>query len=148
MKYASEAQIAGVKTLMGTWRRRLGESAWADLYTVVLSQWTTADLNQNTIIIKGLMNPAKVDTHLIDLPGLEIPADPVAVALDNLARIVQDNIAAELIFSQDANVADALKGKQDLLSEEILVQLGAGTPVRSALPDYNTTTKGVCPVKK
>ncbi|YCH09933.1 hypothetical protein ACTAQJ_10400 [Arthrobacter sp. alpha11c] len=148
MKYASEAQIAGVKTLMGTWRKKLGESAWADLYTVVLSQWTTAELNKNTIIIKDLMNPAKVDTHLIDLPGLEMPADPVAVALDNLARIVQDNIAAELIFSQDTNVADALKGKQDLLSEEILVQLGTGTRVRSALPDYNTTTKGVCPVKK
>lgn len=148
MKYASGAQIAGVRDVMGTWRRKLGESAWADLYTVVLSQWTTAELNQNTIIIKDLMNPAKIDTHLIDLPGLETPADPVAVALDNLARIVQDNIAAELIFSQDPTVADALKGKQDLLSEEILAQLGTGTSAKPALPGYNTTTKGICPVKK
>ncbi|MEU0403663.1 twin-arginine translocation signal domain-containing protein [Streptomyces sp. NPDC006197] len=125
MKYAAEAQIAGVEGLLRRWRSRIGEEAWQDLYTVVLSQWATSVLNQNSIIIKPCMNPAKVATHLIDLPAAEPPSDPVFVALDNLARIVQDNIAAELVFPSDRAAADALKGPQDLLADEILDRLGA-----------------------
>ncbi|MBL1081128.1 hypothetical protein JK359_03915 [Streptomyces actinomycinicus] len=130
MYFASKAQIEGVGDLMTRWRRKLGEDAWRGLYVVVLSIWTTSVLNQNSIIIKNYMDPAKVDTHLIDLATAELPADPVHVALDNLARIVQDNIAAEMVFSTDQEVADALKGKQDLLSEEILRLLG-GTGANS-----------------
>jgi hypothetical protein len=43
----------------------------------------------------------------------------VAVALDNLARIVQDNVAADMVFPQDSVLADSLKGPQDLLSTAI-----------------------------
>ncbi|MBO0516417.1 hypothetical protein J0695_32295 [Streptomyces beijiangensis] len=149
MEHASQAQIAGVRDIMKTWRAKVGEEAWADLYCVVLSQWTTSVLNQNTIIIKDCMNAAKVATHLIDLPGLETPADPLFTALDNLARIVQDNIAAEMVFPKDTTVADALKGQQDLLSDEILNQIGSTTVTTPAAPTYNTVaTPGVCPVRK
>ncbi|MEU6019672.1 hypothetical protein ABZ826_38720 [Streptomyces sp. NPDC047515] len=148
MKHAAQAQIKGVQDLMTSWRAKIGEQAWADLYCVVLSQWTTSVLNQNTIIIKDCMNAAKVDTHLIDLPGLETPKDPIFTALDNLARIVQDNIAAEMVFPKDTKVADALKGKEDLLSDEILIQLGSSTVAMKSAPTYNTTAGGVCPVRK
>ncbi|WP_415950124.1 hypothetical protein [Streptomyces sp. KLOTTS4A1] len=147
MEHASQAQIKGVQDIMKTWRAQLGEQAWADLYCVVLSQWTTSVLNQNTIIIKDCMNAAKVATHLIDLPGLEPPADPIFTALDNLARIVQDNIAAEMVFPKDTEVADALKGQQDLLSDEILIQLGSNTTTPMAAPNYNLVTTEVCPVR-
>ncbi|WP_372346749.1 hypothetical protein [Streptomyces sp. KL116D] len=148
MEHASQAQISGVQGIMKTWRAKVGETAWADLYCVVLSQWTTSVLNQNTIIIKDCMNAAKVATHLIDLPGLETPADPIFTALDNLARIVQDNIAAEMVFPKDTVVADALKGQQDLLSDEILNQLGTTNTVTAlSAPSYNSlTAEGVCPV--
>ncbi|MFJ8663662.1 twin-arginine translocation signal domain-containing protein [Streptomyces sp. NPDC093795] len=132
MKHAAHAQIAGVEGLMRRWRARVGEEAWKDLYTVVLSQWATSVLNQNSIIIRPCMNPAKVATHLIDLPAAEPPSDPVHVALDNLARIVQDNIAAEMVFPADTVLADALKGPQDLLSDEILDQLGGGAAADGA----------------
>ncbi|MET9253473.1 hypothetical protein [Streptomyces sp. NPDC003717] len=149
MEHASQAQIKGVQDIMKTWRAKVGEAAWADLYTVVISQWTTSVLNQNTIIIKDCMNAAKVATHLIDLPGLEPPADPVFTALDNLARIVQDNIAAEMVFPKDTVVADALKGQQDLLSDEILKQLGSKNVTAQVAPQYNTVASpGVCPVRK
>ncbi|MEU6477508.1 hypothetical protein ABZ858_11560 [Streptomyces sp. NPDC047017] len=147
MEHAAQAQIKGVQDIMKTWRAKVGEQAWADLYCVVLSQWTTSELNQNTIIIKDCMNAAKVATHLIDLPGLETPKDPVFTALDNLARIVQDNIAAEMVFPKDTKVADALKGKQDLLSDEILIQLGGSTTAAASAPAYNTVSAGVCPVR-
>ncbi|WP_103535483.1 hypothetical protein [Streptomyces sp. SM11] len=97
--------------------------------------------------IPNCMNPAKVATHLIDLPGLENPADPVFTALDNLARIVQDNVAAEMVFPKDTKVADALKGREDLLSDEILIQLGTGRAVTKSAPTYNMTAGAVCPVK-
>lgn len=123
MYHAAKAQIAGVKKLMTRWRAKVGEEAWKGLYTVVLSIWTTSVLNQNSIIIKQFMDQENVETHLIDLPTAELPADPIFTALDNLARIVQDNVAAEMVFSVDQEVADALKGEEDLLSDEIQKQL-------------------------
>ncbi|MEU4929651.1 hypothetical protein AB0G54_24620 [Streptomyces yokosukanensis] len=146
MYWSSKVQIQGVSDLMTRWRKQVGDDAWSGLYAVVLSLWTTYELNQNSIIIKNFMNQSEVDSHLIDLMTAQTPADPVAVALDNLARIVQDNIAAEMVFATDQTTADALKGRQDLLSTEILQLLGGGTGANAA----SAITKGqanqlVCP---
>ncbi|MFC9139516.1 hypothetical protein ACFTZE_30890, partial [Streptomyces rochei] len=149
MTFAATAQITGIEGLMKRWRTLIGEKAWSDLYVTVLSIWTTAELNQASIIIRRTMNQAKVDTHLIDLPTVETPSDPIAVALDNLARIVQDNIAAEMVFNTDLKVADALKGKEDLLSDEILQQIGGTAPTaRTASfgPAAATASAGACPI--
>jgi hypothetical protein len=143
MTYAAAAQISGVEGLMRKWRDMIGEEAWEDLYTVVLSIWTTSELNQASIIIRRLMNPAKVATHLIDLPTVEIPRDPIFVALDNLARIVQDNVSAEMVFPTDPVIADAFKGKEDLLSVEILHQLGATT--RAPMPPSGCVKRRASP---
>lgn len=71
------------------------------------------------------MEPDRVDTHLIDIICDQLPVvDPIGVGAENLARIVQDNIAAEMIFPTSQTTADALKGKEDLLSQEILKILG------------------------
>ncbi|MGN9756868.1 hypothetical protein [Streptomyces sp. SD31] len=147
MQHAAAAQISGVQGLCKKWRAQIGEAAWADLYTVVLSIWTTSVLNQAEIIIKPMMNQQKVDTHLIDIPTAQLPSDPIGVALDNLARIVQDNIAAELVFVSDTKVADALKGKEDLLSDEILKELG--TPLSGGAAGaaaFRTAGRAKCPV--
>lgn len=145
MKYAAAAQISGVEGLLRKWRATIGEEAWKDLYTVVLSIWTTSELNQASIIIRRCMNPAKVATHLIDLPTVEVPRDPIFVALDNLARIVQDNVSAEMVFPTDPVVADAFKGKEDLLSVEILQQTGATAGAPTAFP---SAAASACPVHK
>ncbi|WP_405674727.1 hypothetical protein OG292_02605 [Streptomyces sp. NBC_01511] len=145
MKYAAAAQISGVEGLMRKWRGTVGDEAWKDLYTVVLSIWTTSELNQASIIVRRCMNPAKVDTHLIDLPTVEVPRDPIFVALDNLARIVQDRVSAEMVFPTDPVVADAFKGKEDLLSVEILHQLGATAGAPAAFP---SAAASACPVRR
>ncbi|SFY50221.1 hypothetical protein [Streptomyces sp. F-1] len=145
MTFASTAQITGIEALMKRWRALIGEAAWSDLYVMVLSIWTTAELNQASIIIRRTMNQAKVDTHLIDLPTAETPADPIGVALDNLARIVQDNVAAEMVFNSALDVADALKGKEDLLSKEILKQLD-GTAPAARTAAFGAAAAGTCPV--
>ncbi|MEV8126279.1 hypothetical protein AB0P07_19620 [Streptomyces sp. NPDC085944] len=151
MTFAATAQITGIEGLMKRWRTLIGEKAWSDLYVTVLSIWTTAELNQASIIIRRTMNQAKVDTHLIDLPTVETPSDPIAVALDNLARIVQDNVAAEMVFNTDLKVADALKGKEDLLSDEILQQIGGTAPTArtaSLGTAAGTATAGSCPITR
>ncbi|QBL78717.1 hypothetical protein E2R25_13690 [Burkholderia pseudomallei] len=52
--------------------------------------------------------------------GADRPAaGPVAVALDDLARIVQDNSAADMVFPTDPVRADSLKGAEDRLSNAI-----------------------------
>ncbi|MEV0351456.1 hypothetical protein AB0H88_37255 [Nonomuraea sp. NPDC050680] len=127
MYWASKVQIEGVTDIMTRWRKQLGDDAWRGLYVVVFTIWTTSALNQNSIIIKKFMDPAQVGSHLIDISTAEIPAKPIPVALDNIARIVQDNIAAEMVFCADTKLADALKGPKELLSEEILQLLG-GAP--------------------
>ncbi|MGW6497981.1 twin-arginine translocation signal domain-containing protein [Nonomuraea angiospora] len=124
MYWASKVQVEGVADIMTRWRRQLGDDAWKCLYVVVFTIWTTSSLNQNSIIIKKFMDPAQADTHLIDISTAEIPSKPIPVALDNVARIVQDNIAAEMIFFTDTKLADALKGPNELLSDEILRLLG------------------------
>ncbi|MFE1023501.1 hypothetical protein ACFW5I_02885 [Streptomyces sp. NPDC058818] len=148
MTFAATAQITGIEGLMKRWRTLIGEKAWSDLYVTVLSIWTTAELNQASIIIRRTMNQAKVDTHLIDLPTVETPSDPIFVALDNLARIVQDNVAAEMVFNTDLKVADALKGKEDLLSDEILQQIGGTAPTAktAAFGTTATAAAGACPI--
>ncbi|MGW4404680.1 twin-arginine translocation signal domain-containing protein [Nonomuraea sp. NPDC004702] len=124
MYWASKVQIEGVADIMTRWRGQLGDNAWKGLYVVVFTIWTTSSLNQNSLIIKKFMDPAQADTHLIDLSTAELPSEPIPVALDNVARIVQDKIAAEMIFCTDTELADALKGRDELLSGEILRLLG------------------------
>lgn len=111
----------------------------------MLSRWATSELNQNSIIIRPCMKPAKAAPHLIDLPAAEPLSDPVFVALDNPARIVQDNIVAELVFPSDRAAADALKGPQ-ALADEILEQLGAATPGSAAYFAPVGAGWGACPV--
>jgi hypothetical protein len=128
MQCAAEAQVEGVKALTKEWKKEIGEEQWKDLYAVVLCIWTTSERNQNAIILRSLMAPENVDSHLITISTAEITSDPVAVALDNLARIVQDNIAADMIFPRDPVLADSLKGPDDLLANalEKIVQCPMG----------------------
>ena len=124
MHWAAKVQIEAVTKLMTRWKSQLGDK-WHDVYVLVYSMWTTSVLNQNTIIIKKFLDPDRVDTHLIDIICDQLPvADPVGVGTENLARIVQDNIAAEMIFPTSQTTANALKGKEDLLSQELLKLLG------------------------
>ncbi|WP_354597356.1 hypothetical protein R1Y80_16855 [Streptomyces sp. JL1001] len=69
-------------------------------------------------------------------------------ALDNLVRIVQDNVAAEMVFPKDTKAADALKGKEDLLSDEILIHLGTARGVTKSAPTYNMAAGAMCPINK
>ncbi|MEU5428788.1 hypothetical protein AB0H73_24810 [Streptomyces olivoreticuli] len=123
MYWASKAQIEGVHALLKRWRAQLGEPAWSELYVLIFELWTTAALNQNAVIIKPCMDQKRADSHLINQMIAQFPSDPVATALDNLARIVQDNIAAEMVFPTAPDVATALAGEEDLLAQEILKQL-------------------------
>ncbi|MGW4164005.1 hypothetical protein [Streptomyces sp. NPDC004788] len=155
MSYAAKVQIEAVNALMTRWKNQLG-ARWNDVYIAVFSMWTTSVDNQNTIIIRPHMNPDRAATHLIDIISDQLPVtDAVNVALENIARIVQDNIAAEMVFSVDQKVASSLKGKQDLLSEEILGQLGGtttapsdtgGTATAAAFLTGTAAKTGGCPL--
>lgn len=123
MYWAARVQIDAVAALMARWREKLESMnyAWADVYVLVYSMWTTSELNQNTIIIRHFMEPDRVATHLLDIIAAQLPVpNPIEVAAENLARIVQDNIAAEMVFPTSAATAAALKGKEDLLSQQLL----------------------------
>lgn len=119
MKYAAEAQIQGVENLLKKWKALLGPEKWKKLYAVVLAIWTTEDKNQNWLILNHVMDPEMVDSHLITISIGSFTENTIPVALDNLARIVQDNIAAAMIFPTNPTLEEALKGPEDLLSTAI-----------------------------
>jgi hypothetical protein len=101
------------------WKRHLGQ-AWIDLYAVVLVIWTTEIDNQNELILRTEMDSEHVDDHLIILGTAAMTEDTVDAAMDNLGQIVQDDVAAALIFSNpdalDTLLGKNLKGPEDLLS--------------------------------
>ncbi|WP_409415767.1 hypothetical protein [Flavobacterium sp. PS2] len=119
MSYAAKAQVDGVEELLIRWRNKLGPEEWRKTYGIVLAIWTTEYLNQNWLILNHMMDPTTVDSHLFTIGIASFAENTVPVALDNLARIVQDNIAAAMVFSEDSELADSLKGPQDLLSTAI-----------------------------
>lgn len=119
MNFAAEAQIAGVEALLKRWREELGPKQWKNLYSIILAIWTTEVKNQNWLIVKQMMDQDKVDSQLITISIASFAENTVAAALDNLARIVQDNVAAAMIFPTNAVIADALKGPEDLLAGSI-----------------------------
>lgn len=116
---AGKLQVKSIRALLQQWKERL-KGDWKDLYAVVLVIWTTEVNNQHYLILRSEMDPSRVEDHLIVL-GTATPADDtVEVALENLGQIVQDNIAAALVFSNpdelDTDLGTSLKGPEDLLA--------------------------------
>jgi hypothetical protein len=116
---AGELQVKSIRALLERWKDRL-KGDWKDLYAVVLVIWTTEVNNQHYLILKSEMDSSRVEDHLIVLGTATMVDDTVDVALENLGQIVQDNIAAALVFSSpdelDTDLGTSLKGPEDLLA--------------------------------
>jgi hypothetical protein len=123
MQTAVKAQIEGVIPLLERWRKQLGPVKWKELYAVTMAIWTTEERNQNWLLLKHMMDPATVDTHLITIANAAPEENTVPIALENLARIVHDKIAASMVFSAATQFsyehATALIGPVDLLAGTI-----------------------------
>ncbi|WP_030622092.1 hypothetical protein [Streptomyces sclerotialus] len=59
--------------------------------------------------------------------------------------VVENNAVGEMVFNTDLKVADALKGKEDLLSDEILQQIG-GTAPSTETAAFSAAAAGTCPI--
>ncbi|HEX8481783.1 MAG TPA: hypothetical protein VF650_07775 [Allosphingosinicella sp.] len=119
MSFAAEALVSGIEPRLAEWREEMGEQAWKDLYVVILAIWTTESQNQHYEILKRVMYQKTVAERLIVIAVGEQEPDMLGVALDNLARIVQDNVAAGLILPTDAELARTLAGTKDLLADAV-----------------------------
>lgn len=123
MRHAAQAQLDGVLPLLRRWRTQLGSIMWKQLYAVVMAIWTTEVRNQNWLLLRAMMDPETVDSHLITISTAVPEENTVDVALENLARIVQDNVAAAVVFSApipfSVDHATSLVGPDDLLAGTI-----------------------------
>ncbi len=121
MKLAAVDLVTGVERQLTEWRDALGPEAWRELYAVILAIWTTQVRNQHWVILNRMMDQANVDDHLITLSVGENSEVTIPDALDNLARIVQDKIAAVMVFSapEDARLQVALADPTDLLADAV-----------------------------
>jgi hypothetical protein len=119
MGFAAEALVSGIEPRLAEWRKEMGEDEWRDLYVVVLAIWTTESQNQHYEILKRVMYRKTVAERLIVIAVGEQEPDMLAVALDDLARIVQDNVAAGLILPTDPELARTLAGTKDLLADAV-----------------------------
>jgi hypothetical protein len=143
---AGKLQVESVRHLLHNWKEELGE-AWRDVYAVVLVIWTTEVNNQHYLILQSEMDPDRVEDHLIVLGTAESADDTVEVALENLGQIVQDNIAAALVFSRpddlDTELGTALKGPEDLLSWAVKKALKRKQAAYANPPQHQR--QGSCP---
>lgn len=119
MSFAAEALVSGIESSLDEWRAQMGEQAWRDLYVVILAIWTTESQNQHYEILKRVMYRKTMAERLIVIAVGEQEPDMLGVALDNLARIVQDNVAAGMILPTDADLARTLAGTKDLLADSV-----------------------------
>jgi len=126
MRLAAEDLVAGVTKQVTEWRDVIGPEEWKELYVVILAIWTTEVRNQHWVILRNLMDPENVDDHLITISVGEFDEVTVPVALDNLARIVQDKIAAVMVFSDlpdEARLQVALADPVDLLADAVAMAI-------------------------
>lgn len=119
MGFAAQALVSGIESRLAQWREEIGEKAWRELYVVILAIWTTESQNQHYEILKRVMHQETVAERLIVIAVGEQEPDMLSVALDNLARIVQDNVAAGLILPTDSELARTLAGTKDLLADAV-----------------------------
>ncbi len=125
MTLAAQDLVVGVQRQLTAWKQMLGAEAWKQLYVVILAIWTTAVRNQHWVILRDAMDPETVDDHLITISVGEPDEITVPVALDNLARIVQDNLAAVMVFSappQEAHQVE-LADPTDLLADAVALAM-------------------------
>lgn len=138
MRLAAEDLVRGVERQLSQWRDQLGPDRWRDLYAVILAIWTTEVRNQHWVILNKMMDQANVADHLITLSVAENSEVTIPDALDNLARIVQDKIAAVMVFSapEDVRLQVALADPTDLLADAVAAALGRcpHQPVRDGAP--------------
>ncbi|MCE0444832.1 hypothetical protein LT493_04635 [Streptomyces tricolor] len=145
MTFAATAQITGIEALMKRWRALIGEQAWSDLYVTVLSIWTTSDLNQASIIIRRTMNQAKVDTHLIDLPTVETPRTRSPWPWTTSHASSGTTSPPRWSSTPTSRSPTPLKGKEDLLSDEILKQIGGTAPTADTAA-FSAAAAATCPI--
>jgi hypothetical protein len=121
MRLAAEDLVVGVQRQLTTWKQMLGAEAWKELYVVILALWTTAIRNQHWVILRDAMDAEAVDDHLITIPVGDPDEITIPVALDNLARIVQDKLAAIMVFSAPSQQAlqVGLADPTDLLADAV-----------------------------
>jgi hypothetical protein len=145
---AGDLQVKSIRDLLDRWKERL-KGAWKDLYAVVLVIWTTEVNNQHYLILKSEMDPSRVDDHLIVLGTAAMADDTVDVALENLGQIVQDNIAAALVFSNpdelDTDLGTSLKGPEDLLSWAVKKALKRKQRTYAMTDGRSEQTRTSCP---
>ncbi len=145
---AGKLQVKSIRALLERWKERL-KADWKDLYAVVLVIWTTEVNNQHYLILKSEMDPSRVEDHLIVLGTATMVDDTVDVALENLGQIVQDNIAAALVFSNpdelDTDLGTSLKGPEDLLAWAVKKALKRKQRSYSMAEDRSDQFRSSCP---
>jgi hypothetical protein len=78
----------------------LGQDAWRDLYVVIPTVWAVEVENPRKEMFKQLMDPERVDTHLITSEYPRNHSD----ARTLLGRVVGDRAIGRFVFGVDSLV--------------------------------------------
>jgi hypothetical protein len=100
MKEATKAQADACVEQIVKWREMLGQDAWRDLYVVIPTVWAVEVENPRKEMFKQLMDPERVDTHLITSEYPRNHSD----ARTLLGRVVGDRAIGRFVFGVDSLV--------------------------------------------
>jgi hypothetical protein len=138
MRHAASLQVKAVTDLLGEWKKLLGEEEWRNLYTVVLTTWTIEEKNQHWLVLRKLMDQQMLDQRLYVVSVGSARENTVDIGVMNLATIVQDKIAGDLVFGNATPEAERLNTdlatRNDLLSSSVEEIVGKIPTTRGNMP--------------
>lgn len=112
---ASELQVYADLAALMQWKKQLGH-AWNECYFLIPVVWPVAGDNPRERMLRFLMDPSKVSTHLIKVEGAKSNSE----LLSTLGRVVGDRAVAHLVFGVDTpkgrDLNMALSTRRDLVS--------------------------------
>lgn len=97
MDTAARLQMEACMAAMLRWKEDLGPEAWSQLHVLVTTIWPVSEHSPRWQMFRTIMNPDKVDTHLIVGEGIRTNEE----ARNLLGRIVADRLAARLILGTE-----------------------------------------------
>lgn len=108
LQAAATVQVQSVTKLLNQWKEELGEQEWKNMYTVVLSVYTTQIENQHFTILREHVN----QDRLFVVPIGSIQENTIQTALHNLAGIIQDRVISDLLFAKETQEGQKMRELQ------------------------------------
>jgi hypothetical protein len=117
--FATETQVRAVVAQLEAWRDDMGAERWRELSAVVIAPYTIGSETPNLQCLRFVMDPERVEDHLIVVGG-DYGKD-VDTAVSVLSRLYTDRFVARMVFTgnsaEDRANIRSLSSQRDFMAD-------------------------------